>query len=124
MKVFDDLHQFMHVVDKKSSKVHHNYSLNFDLKVRHTFQLSVDGMVYADSPPAPKRRQKLTSAGDYSLVKLRQKKSGPCRVVRATLHTVTNDINGLRNIVTIDRVMLSLAVRKINQDASGQDCDN
>lgn len=96
----------------------------FDRRVKHTRNFSVDYMVLADRSPAPKRRRELASAEEDPSVKLRPRKSGPYRVVRPVPHTVTVGIDGLHNVAAIDRVTLSQASQKVNQDASVRNCDN
>lgn len=85
---------------------------------------NVNYMVYFDNSPAPKRRQQMTSTVEDPSFKLRPMKSGLHRVVLATPHTETINIDGLHNIVAIDRVTLSQAAQEINRDASERNCEN
>lgn len=115
MKILDRLHHLMPEVGRKSRKAHHIYKLKFNRRVRHTPRFSVDDLVYASNPPAPKYRQRLTFAGEDPSVKLRLKKVGPYRVAQATPHTVTINIDGLHKVVAVDQVTLSQAAQNVNK---------
>lgn len=70
-------------------------------------------MVYIDNPTTPKRRQGEKTSVEYPSVKLQLKKSETYQFVRAKIHTVTIDMDGLHNIDTIDRETLARAAYKI-----------
>lgn len=123
MKIVDCLHHLIPKAGKKSTEARRKYKLNFNRRVRYTRQLTADDIVYVVNPLVSKPCQNMTSTVEDPSFKLRLTKSEPYRVVQATPHTVTINIYGLHNIVAIDRVALSQAALEINQDASGQNCD-
>lgn len=81
-------------------------------------------MVYVDSPPVPKRRQGMTSKLEDPSVKLRLKNSGPYKMVRARLHTMTIEIDGVHSVVAIDQLTLSIVAPKFIQDTSARNCND
>lgn len=64
--------------------------------------------LYVDNTPIVRRSRAEESPNrqDHS-VKLRPKKAGPFKAIRATVHTVTVDVDGLHHVVSIDRVSMA-----------------
>lgn len=87
----------------------------------HSF--ATDDMVYVKNPSTQKRRLEEQTSKEASSLKLRPKKSGTYRVVRSAPHTVTIDISGLHNVVTVERVTLAQAAREEGQEVTGQGQD-
>lgn len=82
------------------------YERLFNRRVRHQLVVLPKGWVYVDKPPVAKRWDAETAA-KYPSSLPALKEDGPYQVRRVKTHTMTVDIRGIHNLISINRVTLA-----------------
>lgn len=110
IKILNMLFDFLCRGRNKSSQARLTYNKHIAKKVEHLKRFESRDWVYIDEPPRKERskREKI-STGDPS-AKLKPKKMGPYKVIRSTKHPMTVNIDGLHDVLLINRIFLAQKV--------------